>query len=177
MWKKFANGVTTFNQKVFTGAAFLVYPLFLCVSFEVVKRYVFKAPTTWAYDLTWIIFGIFAFLGLANGLAKGVHVKADIIMELVSDKARHIITVICYVIFFFPMMGGCCYSFINYIQKAIQLNEQSPYTIWSPVIWPCKVILGFSMLMLLAQGIVEFGNEIGRLAHPEEKKDGKDGDK
>ena len=161
--QKFHNGVTFANKKLFQGAMWLIYPLIAVIMYEVVMRYILNSPTNWVYDMTWMIFGTNAFLGFAYTLAEGGHVKADIILDLLPTRGSAIFIVFCYILFFFPLMIGLCYSSYNYMIKSILLNEFSINTSWAPIIWPCKIIMFVSMVMLLVQGLAEFLVEVGRL--------------
>jgi TRAP-type mannitol/chloroaromatic compound transport system permease small subunit len=148
--------ITAANTAIYKGASLLIYPLFIVVSFEVVMRYIFKSPTIFAYDATLLIFGTFTFLGGGYALAKNAHVRADVVSNMLPAKVKNIIHVCCYLVFFFPLLGTLCYSFVDYVAKSIAMGERSPFTIWAPIIWPFKLILGISFFMLLLQGIVEF---------------------
>lgn len=160
---KFHAGVTFVNKKIFQGAMWLIYPLIAVIMYEVVMRYILNSPTNWVYDMTWIIFGAFTFLGYAYTLAEGGHVKADIVLDLLPPRGKAFFVVICYIIFFFPMMIGLCTSSYTYMVKSIVLNEYSINTSWAPIIWPCKIIMFISMVMLLAQGLAEFLLEVANL--------------
>ena len=160
---KIHSVITFINKKLFQAGMWLIYPLIVVIMYEVVMRYILNSPTNWVYDMTWMLFGANAFLGFAYTLAEGGHVKADIILELVPARAKSAIIVLCYLAFFFPLMIGLCYSSYTYMIKSIIVNEMSINTSWQPVIWPCKIIMFASMVMLLLQGIAEFLVEVGRL--------------
>ena len=63
----------------YTGTIFslLAIPLVLGVGYEVTARYLFNAPTTWAYDLTYMLYGALFMLGAAYALHKGAHIRTD----------------------------------------------------------------------------------------------------
>lgn len=155
-FKKLEDDVTLANRKIFEVASLLIYPLTLVVLYEVFMRYVLLHPTNWVYDMTWMLFGAFAFLGGANTLTEGGHVKADIILDLLPPKGKAVFNIFCYVIFFFPLCIGLCYSCLNYFISSYTMQDCSSYTSWQPLLWPSKLILLISFVMLLIQGIVEF---------------------
>lgn len=154
--RKIEDGITTINRKVFEAAAWLIYPLVFVVMYEVVKRYVFLNPTNWVYDMTWILFGAFTFLGGAYVLAEGGHVKADVVYDILPPKGKAIISLICNLLFFFPLMILITYSSYNYFWKSFISNETSAQTSWRPILWPSKLIMLIAFALLLLQGIVEF---------------------
>ena len=46
----------------------LIIPMVLSLVWEVVARYWFNAPTVWAYDMTYMLYGTFFMLGSAYTL-------------------------------------------------------------------------------------------------------------
>ena len=58
-------------------AAWLILPMVLSLCYEVVSRYVFNAPTQWAYDMTFMLYGSFFMLGAAYTLQRKGHVRTD----------------------------------------------------------------------------------------------------
>ena len=83
----------------------LALPLVGAVTIEVVSRYVFHAPTTWAYDLTYMLYGTIFMLGAAYALHKGAHVRTDFFWEKFSTRTKGIIDAVSYVVFFFPALA------------------------------------------------------------------------
>ena len=57
--------------------AWLVVPMVLSLVWEVTARYLFNAPTTWAYDMTFMLYGTFFMLGAAFTLQRKGHVRTD----------------------------------------------------------------------------------------------------
>ena len=57
--------------------AWMVVPMVLSLCYEVVSRYVFNAPTQWAYDMTFMLYGSFFMLGSAYTLQRKGHVRTD----------------------------------------------------------------------------------------------------
>ena len=172
--KKIGDAITTVNEKINNAASWLIYPLVIVIMFEVVRRYIFNSPTNWVYDMTWILYGIFVFLGGAHGLHTGVHVKADIIYNMMPKKGQAIFDLISYVIFFFPVMGILVYSTFTYFLKSFAVKDVSIYTTWAPLLWPFNLILCISMVMLLFQGFVEFAHAVSPLFHKKEKSEAKE---
>ena len=159
--KKIGNGITIANEKINDAASWLMYPLVIVVMYEVVKRYLFNNPTNWVYDMTWMLCGTYVFLGFAHGWHTGIHVKADIIYNMLGAVGKFVFDMVSYVLFFFPTMTLLCWSCWQYFWKSFVQKDTSIGTIWGPILWPMKLILAISMTMLALQGIVEFARRIG----------------
>ena len=48
----------------------------LAITYEVFSRYVFSAPTTWAYDVSYMLYGTLFMMAGPYALARNGHVRA-----------------------------------------------------------------------------------------------------
>ena len=55
----------------------ITMPLMLAMTYEVLARKLFLAPTMWAYDMSRFFYGALFMLGAGYALSKGVHIRAD----------------------------------------------------------------------------------------------------
>ncbi len=133
----------------------LAIPLVAAVGYEVVARYVFNAPTTWAYDLTYMLYGALFMLGAAYALHKGAHVRTDFFWEKFSTRTKGMIDTISYVVFFFPALAILGYIGFHEAIYSFNIGEESDQTPWRPLLWPFKAIVPLACLLLLIQGVSE----------------------
>ena len=84
--------------------AWLIVPMVGSLVYEVTARYVFDAPTLWAYDMTYMLYGTFFMLGSAWTLQRGGHIRTDTFYAEWSPRRRAIVDATCYVLFFLPAM-------------------------------------------------------------------------
>lgn len=148
--------ITSFNKTVAFWASLLIYGVILVVIIEVTGRYFFNAPTNWSYDLQWMFYGALVFLGGAYGIKADVHVKADVVYDMLKPRVKAIIRILCYLAFFFPFAIAFALTTYDLMLNAWILGETSPYTSWNPSTGPIKTILFISAVMLLLQGLVDF---------------------
>lgn len=135
--------------------ALLAVPLVGAVTFEVVSRYVFHAPTTWAYDVTYMLYGTIFMLGAAYALHKGAHVRTDFFWEKFSTRTKGVIDSISYIVFFFPALAILGYIGLHEAVYAFNIGEESDQSPWRPILWPFKAVIPLACLLLLIQGISE----------------------
>lgn len=138
------------------AAAWLILPLVFGLTYEVISRYVFKAPTIWAYDLAYMLYGSFFMLGAAFTLYKKGHIRTDIFYEKWSPKKQGWIDALLYLFFFFP---GMIFFLIAGLDEAIHswsLLEKSEAGAWRPPVYPFKTVIPLTALLLLIQGVSEF---------------------
>ena len=62
--------------------------LTFAVSYEVFVRYVLRAPTTWAFDVSYIIYGALFLMAGAYTLSRNGHVRADVIYRLWPPRTQ-----------------------------------------------------------------------------------------
>lgn len=141
-----------------TGALFawLVLPMTLGLAYEVIARYVFNAPTIWAYDVTYMLSGSHFMLGAAYTLYKGQHIRTDMLYEKFSVRWKGIVDASLYLVFFFPGMIFFMLAGWDEAMHAWGLGERSDASPWRPVIYPFKTVVPVSAALLLIQGLSEF---------------------
>jgi TRAP-type mannitol/chloroaromatic compound transport system permease small subunit len=144
-----------FTDRTGTIISWLSVPLVLAVAYEVTARYLFNAPTIWAYDATYMLYGSLFMLGAAYALHKGAHIRTDFFWEKFSIRRKGLIDTISYIVFFFPSLIMLLLISWNEFHYAFQINEMSDQTPWRPVLWPFKFVVPLACLLLLIQGVSE----------------------
>ena len=56
--------------------------------YEVIARYLFTAPTVWAYDISRMVYGAMFVLGAGYALSKGVHIRSDFLYRKWSVRTQ-----------------------------------------------------------------------------------------
>jgi TRAP-type mannitol/chloroaromatic compound transport system permease small subunit len=147
--------IDRFTDTIGLWVAWLNIPLVLAVSYEVVSRYVFSAPTIWVFDVTYMLYGTVFMLGAAYALHKGAHIRTDFFFEAWSTRTKGMIDSIAYLALFFPSL---ILFFVVGAQEgwyAFQINETSEQTPWRPILWPFKMVIPLTCLLLMIQGVSE----------------------
>jgi TRAP-type mannitol/chloroaromatic compound transport system permease small subunit len=133
----------------------LIVPMTLAVAWEVTARYAFNAPTVWAYDITYMLYGAQFMLAAAYTLLRGGHIRTDVLYERWSPRRRATVDAVSYVFFFFPGMLFVLYASGAEAWKAWQIGERSDWTPWRPIIYPLKATIPLSAALLILQGASE----------------------
>ena len=152
---RIVRAIDRFTDFTGTLVAWLAIPMVAVVSYEVIARYAFNAPTIWSYDLTYMLYGTIFMLGSAYALHKGAHIRTDFLFEKWSIRTQGLIDSIAYIVFFFPSL--IVFLAVGWEQGwyAFQINETSEQTPWRPILWPFKMVVPLTCLLLLIQGISE----------------------
>ncbi|HEY5862061.1 MAG TPA: TRAP transporter small permease subunit, partial [Casimicrobiaceae bacterium] len=86
------------------AVAWLIVPMVGSLVWEVTARYMFNAPTTWAYDMTFMLYGTFFMVGSAWTLQRGGHIRTDTYYGRWSPRTQARVDLACYVVLFFPAL-------------------------------------------------------------------------
>ena len=149
------RAIDRFTDVTGTWVAWLNIPLVLAVSYEVVARYVFHAPTIWSYDVTYMLYGTIFMLGAAYALHKGAHIRTDFFFEKWSVRTQGVIDSVSYIVFFFPAL--LLFLVVGWEEAwyAFDIGETSEQTPWRPILWPFKAVIPLTCLLLMIQGVSE----------------------
>ena len=147
--------IDRFTDIVGLGVAWLNVPLVLAVSYEVVARYFFNAPTIWVFDITYMLYGTIFMLGAAYALHKGAHIRTDFFFEHWSIRTRGMIDSVAYLVFFYPSLLLFFIVSAEEGRYAFVINETSEQTPWRAILWPFKAVVPLTCLLLMIQGVSE----------------------
>ena len=148
----FIDSLSTWVGKCF---AWLILLLTFGVSYEVLVRYVFRAPTTWAFDVSYIAYGAMFLMAGAYTLSRNGHVRADMIYRLWQPRVQAAMDLTLYIIFFLPAVAALVYSGWGYAERSISYREVSIFSPAGVPVFPLKALIPLTGVFLLLQGIAE----------------------
>jgi TRAP-type mannitol/chloroaromatic compound transport system permease small subunit len=147
--------IDTFSEWSGKAVAWLIVPLMGGLTWEVVARYGFEAPTVWAYDLAYMLYGSLFLLGAGYTLRRGAHIRTDFLYEKLSVRGRGIIDAIGYLVFFFTPLGFFLWAAWDEGARSWLIGEKADSP-WRPPIYPLKLVIPLALALLFVQGIAEF---------------------
>lgn len=150
---KVIDAISEWSGKLFS---WLIIPMVAGVTYEVFARYAFNAPTKWAYDITYMLYGSLFMLGAAYTLRKGGHIRTDFFYEKWSPRRQGLVDAASYLFFFFPGMIFFLLAGWDAALYSWSIREVSEATPWRPPIYPFKAVIPVSAFLLLLQGVSEF---------------------
>ena len=125
------------------------------VVYEVFVRYVFRAPTTWGYDVSYMLYGTLFMMAGAYALSRNGHVRGDFLYRNFPPRQQAWFDLVLYVLFFFPAIFAFMISGWTFFADSLRQNERSMFSPTGPVIWPFKFLIPVVGALLLLQGLVE----------------------
>ncbi|HEU0258466.1 MAG TPA: TRAP transporter small permease subunit [Burkholderiales bacterium] len=135
------------------GACLLV-PLVLATCYEVFARYLFGAPTIWAYEVGYTLTGAHFLLGMAFTLKYGEHIRIDVFSGKFSPRTRAVIDLLGYAIVL-PLTAWLTLYLFFYLRTGYITNEKSGQSALNLPVWPLRVIFCLAFLLLALQVIAE----------------------
>ncbi|MBB6307517.1 TRAP transporter small permease subunit [Xanthobacter tagetidis] len=153
--QRFLLAVDTLNTFIGKLFAWTIVILTLAICYEVFCRYVLRAPTTWAYDASYMLYGTLFMMAGAYTLARNGHVRGDFLYRSWPVKRQALVDLILYFLFYFPGIIALIYSGWQYFYLSFLLNEHSSFSPDGPMIWPFKGLIPITGVLMFLQGVVE----------------------
>jgi TRAP-type mannitol/chloroaromatic compound transport system permease small subunit len=150
------QAIDTFADWTGRITAWLIIPMTIAVTWEVVARHFFRAPTIWAFDVTYMLYGTHFMLGTAYTLMRIGHVRTDMLYANWSIRRQNMVDAVGYLFFFFPAMALLLYFGGQEAAHAWAIGETSDASPWRPIVYPFKTVIPVTAVLLLVQGIGEF---------------------
>ena len=123
--------------------------------YEVFVRYVLDDPTSWAFDMSYLMYGAVFYMAGAYTLSRGGHVRADMFYRKWSERTQAWIELVLYLLFFFPgilalVISGWSYGFES--ARILEVSVNSPAGV---PIWPLKAMIPVGAGLMALQGLAE----------------------
>ena len=116
------DSISTWVGKTF-GWCILV--LTFTTSYEVFTRYLFLAPTEWAFDASYMLYGALFMMAGAYTLSRNGHVRGDFLYRAWSPRTQAKMDLVLYFLFFFPGMLALSTAGYGFAKMSWMMNEQS----------------------------------------------------
>jgi len=148
----FADRLSAWFGKAF---AWLILMMTFGMSYEVVVRYVFNAPTPWALDVSFIMYGTLFMMGGAYTLSRGGHVRGDFLYRLWQPRTQAKVDLVLYILFFFPGVTALIMAGWKYADRSWGYGEVSVNSPAGVPIYQFKAVIVAAGILLFIQGIAQ----------------------
>jgi TRAP-type mannitol/chloroaromatic compound transport system permease small subunit len=148
------------SGKIFS---FLIIPVALLEAVEAVRRYVFDVPTDWSWELAAMLAGAMFIVGAGWVLKEERHVRTDILYTKMPRKWKAISDVFFFTVIFFVFVGVLTVKSTLQAIYSVSIREGT-FSMWSPPLYPLKIIIALGFIILLLQGMAKLIRDIYYLA-------------
>jgi TRAP-type mannitol/chloroaromatic compound transport system permease small subunit len=154
--KKALRFVDSLSESMAWALRFLCYALVLVVCFDVTMRYVFNAPTEWAYETALMLGATIYALAWTYTQRHNAHMRVDIIYAHLSPRSKAIIDICGTLLVFFPLIAMLISVSFERAWHSWEVNEKSIETSWYPPLAPVRTIVFLGFCLLAFQTVVLF---------------------
>ncbi len=148
----FADRVSAWFGKAF---AWLILVMTFGVGYEVFVRYILNAPTSWAFDVSYIMYGSLFMMGGAYTLSRGGHVRGDFLYRLWTPRTQAKVELVLYFLFFFPGVMALILAGWKYAARSWRYMEISVNSPAGIPVFQFKTIVVLAGILLFIQGIAQ----------------------
>jgi TRAP-type C4-dicarboxylate transport system permease small subunit len=148
------NIVDAFSRLLSWIAQIVTVVLVISMIYEVVARYVFGAPTMWAFDISYMCTGTLFVLGAAYALKEDAHVRIDFLAQKMPVAMRRNLEGLVFVFLIAPIFGALSKFAVERAWRAWATSEVESVSPWAPLMWPFFAILAIGLVALTLQQLV-----------------------
>jgi TRAP-type mannitol/chloroaromatic compound transport system permease small subunit len=153
--QKLILAIDQLSKTVGHAFAWCIIILTFGTCYEVFVRYMLDDPTSWAFDLSYLMYGATFYMAGAYTLSRGGHVRADMFYRKWQPRTQAVVELVLYVIFFFPGILALVVAGSAYGMESLRLREVSVNSPAGVPIWPLKMMIPFGAGLIAIQGFAE----------------------
>ena len=147
------TGITAPAASALAGAGGLaLVAMMVIVTFDVILRYFFNDPTVWAGEVASFLTIAVVFLGLAQNIRLGDHIRIDVFTNLLSARLQLFLDVIAHavgIVFSVVLFMGCWVRFDNFWVRQTVSDSPIMIPLWIPML---PVLVGAAVFCLAVVG-------------------------
>jgi TRAP-type mannitol/chloroaromatic compound transport system permease small subunit len=153
--QKLILAIDQLSKTVGHAFAWCIMVLTLGTCYEVFVRYALNDPTSWAFDLSYLMYGAVFYMAGAYTLSRAGHVRADMFYRRWRPRTQAVVEGVLYVLFFFPGILALIVAGGAYGLESLRLREVSVNSPAGMPIWPLKMMIPFGAALIALQGVAE----------------------
>jgi len=151
MLRLFVRPIDTLSEWSGRLVSILIPLTVAVITYEVVVRYAFRAPTIWAHETSIFLLGYCGMLAGAYVLKRNEHIRVDIVYGRLSPRTRAILDLITSPLFFF-IMALIIYEGLKAGMLSLRINEHTA-SAWGPPLAHFRLIIPAGAFLLFLQAI------------------------
>ena len=147
---KVIDSISDWSGKIIS---YIFYAGIVILLYEVIARYFFSSPTTWAQGMTERVFGTYFIISGAYCAHHKAHIRVDIIYNRLSPNAKAVLDIVDSLLLLLVASVMLVWGFQFAWTSVINLeNSLPPFEV---PIYPLKLMIPIAALLLLLQGLVD----------------------
>jgi len=155
MLQRLIYAIDQLSKTVGHGFAWCIIILTFGTCFEVFVRYMLNDPTSWAFDMSYLMYGAVFYMAGAYTLSRAGHVRADMFYRKWPERTQATVELVLYVVFFFPGILALVIAGSSYGFESMRIREVSVNSPAGVPIWPLKMMIPVGATLIALQGLAE----------------------
>ena len=156
------RAIDALNEKIGYYGSLIVLPLIGVVVWEVVMRYGFGTPTSWAFELTVFLYGVHYSIALAYAHKYDTHVSIDVFESRLQARPRLKLRIFTNLVLFIPTIGLLTFYSCALAATSWQQWEHASSS-WAPAVYPYKTLMAIGFVLFFLQGIAKLVQDLRSL--------------
>lgn len=152
--RRFLHAIDQLSLWSGRSVAILVPIMVLALSYEVISRYFFNAPTLWAQDTAVFVFGYIGLIGGAYVMRERAHINVDLFYSKMRPRTKALCDSLTGMIALFFLTLVVIYGWRE-TMHAYNANQHRP-TDWAPPLAPFILAIALGGLLLLLQTLAQW---------------------
>lgn len=144
----------TVTEKVGRAVSLAALLIMLIIAIEVIARYAFASPTTWAWPTNKQLFGVLSLFGGAYALLHGRHIRVEVLYERFGSRLK-LVSAVLYAITFLFFIAILVWQGYLMAEMSVKNREAMHGIIYYPL-YPLKALVPVAALLFFSQGIANF---------------------
>lgn len=160
---RFVRLVDSLNEWVGKICSPIIAAIMVIATFEVVARYVFNHPTSWAWEVNEHLLCLFLSMAAGYTLLLGRHVAVDLLYVRFSVRVRAIVDLVTWLLFFLV----CAVVIWEGASEAWEstLNNERALSSFNSPLYLDRWMIPIGAFLLLLQGVVKYTRDIMTALH------------
>jgi len=161
--QQFVLVIDAFNRKVGRFAMYLVLAMIAILVYSSLSK-TFFVPALWTLETAQFVMVAFYMLGGPYSMQLNSHVRMDLLYGSWSKRQKAWVD--CFTVFLLLFyLAVLLYGSISSTSYALEYGERS-YSAWQPYMAPIKIIMCFSILLMLLQALTTLIRDMAELMTP-----------
>jgi TRAP-type mannitol/chloroaromatic compound transport system permease small subunit len=148
-------GIDTVSTFVGKTGSWAILMLTFAMTYEVFSRYLLQAPTEWAFDVSYILYGALFMLAGPYALTRNAHVRGDFAYRSWAPRTQAGLDLVLYFLFFFPGILALCYAGYGFASFSWMIGEHSSNSPNGPPLYHFKSLIPLVGGFMILQGAAE----------------------
>ena len=142
--------IDSINETIGSLASWLVIAMVIVILCEVIARYVFNSPTSWAFGDMRLLGGAIIVFGWAYAQLHNSHIRVDVFYTNFSARKKALVDIMGSILFFFPLFGAFTYIVISHEVQVLMTGRLLTFSFWcSPSsVYGVVIMLGLCLTCL-----------------------------